>query len=90
VQKTTAKMLGVGLVEDGCWRRIRHVNYLGDLIRYASFAVLAGSPWAWLVPASVLLVYVPRIGAKEQSLEERYPAFAAYRERSWRLLPGLW
>jgi protein-S-isoprenylcysteine O-methyltransferase Ste14 len=38
----------------------------------------------------VLLVYVPRIGAKEQSLEERYPGFAAYRERSWRLLPGLW
>jgi protein-S-isoprenylcysteine O-methyltransferase Ste14 len=90
VQKTTAKALGAGLVEDGSWRRIRHVNYLGDLIRYASFAVLAGSPWAWLLPASVLLVYLGRIGAKEQSLAERYPGFATYRARSWRLLPGLW
>lgn len=90
VQKTTAKALGAGLVADGCWRRIRHVNYLGDLIRYSSFAVLAGSPWAWLVPASVLLVYGPRIADKERRLEERYPEFAAYRDRSWRLLPGLW
>ena len=90
VQKTTAKALGAGLVEDGSWRRLRHVNYLGDLIRYASFAVLAGSVWAWLVPAAILLAYLPRIAAKEQSLEQRYPGFPAYRARSWRLLPGLW
>jgi protein-S-isoprenylcysteine O-methyltransferase Ste14 len=90
VQKTTAKALGAGLVEDGCWRRIRHVNYLGDLIRYASFAVLAGSAWAWLLPVSVLVMYVGRIKAKEESLGQRYPGFAAYRASSWRLLPGLW
>jgi protein-S-isoprenylcysteine O-methyltransferase Ste14 len=90
VQKTTAKALGATLVEDGSWRRLRHVNYLGDLIRYASFAVLAGSPWAWLLPASVLLVYLPRIHAKEESLAQRYPGFPAYRARSWRLLPGIW
>jgi iron complex transport system ATP-binding protein len=90
VQKTTARQLGVGLVCDAAWRRIRHVNYLGDLLRYSSFAVLAGSPWAWLLPLSVLLVYLQRIAAKEQSLAERYPDFAAYSARSWRLLPGLW
>jgi protein-S-isoprenylcysteine O-methyltransferase Ste14 len=90
VQKTTAKQLGVGLVEDGSWRRIRHVNYLGDLIRYASFAVLAGSPWAWLLPGSVFLAYLPRIAAKEKSLAEKYPGFSTYRARSWRLLPGVW
>jgi protein-S-isoprenylcysteine O-methyltransferase Ste14 len=90
VQKTTAKALGVGLVEDGSWRRIRHVNYLGDLLRYASFAVLAGSAWAWLVPTLILLGYLPRIAAKEKSMEQRYPGFPAYRARSWRLLPGIW
>jgi protein-S-isoprenylcysteine O-methyltransferase Ste14 len=90
VQKTTAKELGAGLVQDASWRRIRHVNYFGDLIRYASFAVLAGSAWAWLLPASVLLVYLQRIAAKERALEERYPGFPAYRARSWRLIPGVW
>ena len=42
VQKTTAKAMGAGLVCDGIWRRVRHVNYLGDLLRYLSFAVVAG------------------------------------------------
>ncbi|MFM7362344.1 MAG: DUF1295 domain-containing protein, partial [Cyanobium sp.] len=90
VQKTTAKELGAGLVQDASWRRIRHVNYLGDLIRYASFAVLAGSAWAWVLPASVLLVYLQRIGAKEEALEQRYPGFPDYRSRSWRLIPWIW
>lgn len=89
VQKGTAKALGATLVADGAWRRVRHVNYLGDLLRYSSFAVIAGSPWAWLLPASVLALYLPRMIRKEASMAERYPAFAAYRQSSWWLLPGV-
>lgn len=90
VQKTTAKAMGAGLVSDGIWRRVRHVNYLGDLLRYLSFAVVAGNGWAYLVPGLVLLIYLQRIGAKEEQMAARYPDFQAYRERSSRLLPGLW
>jgi len=89
VQKGTAKTFGATLVADGAWRRVRHVNYLGDLLRYSSFAVIAGSPWAWLLPASVLAQYLPRMIRKEASMAERYPAFEAYRQSSWWLLPGL-
>ncbi len=64
IQKMTARQLGEGLVCDGIWRRVRHVNYLGDLLRYSSFAVIAGSAWAWLLPASVLLLYLQRIERK--------------------------
>jgi hypothetical protein len=39
-QKMTAKAMGAGLVSDGIWRRVRHVNDLGDLLRYPSFASL--------------------------------------------------
>ncbi|MFM7636051.1 MAG: methyltransferase family protein [Cyanobacteriota bacterium] len=90
VQKTTAKTLGAGLVSDGIWRRVRHVNYLGDLLRYLSFAVVAGNGWAYLVPGLVLLIYLQRIGLKERQMEAKYPAYAAYQQRSHRLLPGLW
>ena len=90
VQKTTAKALGAGLVSDGIWRRVRHVNYLGDLLRYLSFAVVAGNAWAYLVPGLVLLIYLQRIGLKEQQMAAKYPAFTAYQQRSSRLLPGLW
>jgi protein-S-isoprenylcysteine O-methyltransferase Ste14 len=90
VQKTTAKALGAGLVSDGIWRGVRHVNYLGDLLRYSSFAVVAGNPWAWLVPGLVLLVYLQRIGQKEAAMAAKYAEFSAYQQRSRRLLPGIW
>ena len=89
-QKTTAKAMGAGLVSDGIWRRVRHVNDLGDLLRYLSFAVVAGNVWAYLVPALVLLIYLQRIGQKEVQMAVKYPEFSAWEQRSARLLPGLW
>lgn len=90
VQKMTAKALGAGLVADGIWRRVRHVNYLGDLLRYLSFAVVAGLGWAYIVPALVLLLYLQRIGQKERQMGAKYGDFAAYQGRSTRLVPWLW
>lgn len=90
VQKMTAKSMGAGLVNDGIWRSIRHVNYLGDLMRYASFSVLSGSLWAFLLPATIFLLYLQRIAKKEQSMAGKYPEFAAYQQSSTRLFPWLW
>ena len=90
VQKMTAKSMGAGLVKDGAWRSVRNINYLGDLMRYTSFAVIAGSPWAYVLPASILLLYVQRILQKEQSMADKYPDFAAYQQSSRRLLPWIW
>jgi protein-S-isoprenylcysteine O-methyltransferase Ste14 len=90
VQKTTAKAMGAGLVSDGIWRRVRHVNDLGDLLLYLSFAVVAGIGWAYLVPGLVLLVYLQRIGAKEEQMAAKYPEFGDYQQHSARLLPGIW
>ena len=89
-QKTTAKAMGAGLVSDGIWRGVRHVNYLGDLLRYLSFAVVAGNGWAYVVPGLVLLIYLQRIGQKEAQMAAKYPEFTAWQQRSARLLPGLW
>jgi len=90
VQKMTAKAMGAKLVADGIWRGVRHVNYFGDLLRYLSFAIVAGGGWAYLVPALVLLLYLQRIASKEKQMSEKYPEFAAWQQRSVRLLPGIW
>jgi protein-S-isoprenylcysteine O-methyltransferase Ste14 len=90
VQKMTAKAMGAGLVADGIWRKVRHVNYLGDLLRYLSFAVVAGLAWAYVVPALVLLIYLQRIGQKERQMGAKYGEFGAYQGRSTRLVPWLW
>ena len=90
VQKMTAKSMGASLVNDGIWRSVRHVNYLGDLMRYTSFSVISGSLWAFLLPGAIFLLYLQRIAQKEQSMTDRYPGFTAYQQNSTRLFPWIW
>lgn len=90
VQKMTAKSMGAGLVNDGIWRSVRHVNYLGDLMRYTSFSVVSGSGWAFLLPGVIFLLYLQRIVQKEQAMTAKYPDFAAYQQKSTRLFPLIW
>ena len=90
VQKMAEKGMGSGLVQDGAWRSLRHVNYLGDLMRYTSFSVVAGSLWAFLLPGIITLLYLQRISEKEKSMAAKYPEFATYQQNSSRLLPWIW
>ncbi|MEM9117308.1 MAG: DUF1295 domain-containing protein [Cyanobacteria bacterium P01_F01_bin.56] len=90
IQKMTAKSMGAGLVKDGAWRHVRNINYLGDLMRYTSFAVVAGSPWAYILPANIAALYIQRILQKEQSMASKYADFDAYRTSSRRLIPWIW
>ncbi|MCC7075006.1 MAG: DUF1295 domain-containing protein [Deltaproteobacteria bacterium] len=78
-----------GLITDGFFARVRHPNYLGEMMLYASFAVVAGHWAPWLVLAWVWLgLFVPNMLAKEASMA-RYPEWAAYRARSGMVLPAL-
>lgn len=90
VQKMTAKTMGRGLVNDGIWSQIRHVNYSGDLMRYLSFAVIAGSTWAFLVPLAIAALYLQRMNEKEKSMSEKYVDFGTYRQQTKRLVPWIW
>lgn len=90
VQKMVAKDMGSGLVKDGIWRGVRHINYLGDLMRYSSFSVVAGNLWAFLLPGIIILLYLQRISQKEEAMSNKYSEFAAYQQNSNRLLPWIW
>lgn len=90
IQKLTAKQYGVGLVNDGIWRFSRNINYFGDLLRYLSFSVIAGSPWAFLVPGIIAIIYLQRISQKEKSMSAKYPDYTEYQKSSYRLIPFVW
>lgn len=78
-----------GLITDGFFARVRHPNYLGEMMLYGSFAVVAGHWAPWLVLAWVwLAVFVPNMLAKEASMA-RYPEWASYQARTGMLLPSL-
>lgn len=90
VQKLTAKQFGAELVRDGIWRLSRNINYFGDLLRYLSFSIVAGSVWAYLVPGTVALLYLQRIFEKESAMSQKYPDYNEYQQSSTRLIPFIW
>lgn len=88
-QKFYTLRLRPGLIEDGMFARIRHPNYLGEMLIYGSFALVV---WHWL-PVVILSVvwstyFASNIAAKERSLA-RHPGWAAYKARTGLILPKL-
>ncbi len=78
-----------GLIDDGMFRYIRHPNYLGEIMIYASFALMVWHWLPWLVLGWVWLgVFAVNMMVKEQRMA-RHPGWAEYRSRSWWLVPGL-
>ncbi len=76
-----------GLITSGFFARVRHPNYLGEMMIYGSFALLSMHWLPWVVLAWVWLgVFVPNMLRKEASMS-RYPQWQAYRARSGMLLP---
>lgn len=76
-----------GLITDGMFRFIRHPNYLGEMLVYASFALMVWHWLPWLVLAFIwICVFAVNMVMKEASLS-RHPAWSEYRRRSWWLLP---
>jgi protein-S-isoprenylcysteine O-methyltransferase Ste14 len=78
-----------GLITDGFFARVRHPNYLGEMMLYGSFAAVSGHWVPWVVLAWVWSgVFLPNMLRKERSMS-RYPEWAAYKARSGFLLPKL-
>ena len=89
VQKYCTLKLQKGLITDGMFTYIRHPNYLGEMMVYGSFALLA---WHWL-PVLVLAFFWATMFSTNMVMKEvsmsRHADWTAYRKRSWWLLPGV-
>jgi protein-S-isoprenylcysteine O-methyltransferase Ste14 len=79
------------LITDGPYRWVRHPFYLGGIVTTVGWALLFRSLLGLLLVAASLVVIVPRMRAEEALMESQFgDAYAAYRRRSWRLLPPLY
>jgi protein-S-isoprenylcysteine O-methyltransferase Ste14 len=79
-----------GLITDGLFGVVRHPNYLGEMMLYASFALIVQHWLPWLVLAFVwTAVFLPNILQKEASLS-RHPEWADYKARTGMVLPKPW
>ncbi len=78
-----------GLITDGMYRLVRHPNYLGQTLIYLGLILMA---WHWISTlifvAIFFSVFLVNMIMKEASMS-RYPQWAAYRKKSWWLIPGV-
>lgn len=76
-----------GLMIDGMFRLVRRPNYLGEMMIYASYALLVRHWIAWVILAWVWgAVFLPNMLMTDASLS-RHPGWEAYRRRTGLLLP---
>ena len=77
-----------GLITEGFYKYVRHPNYLGEMMIYGSFALLAQHWLPWLILAYwwTAMFYV-NMQLIDASLS-RYPGWEEYKVRTGMLLPS--
>jgi protein-S-isoprenylcysteine O-methyltransferase Ste14 len=80
------------VVDSGPYRFVRHPGYLGALLLWLGFGLAVRNWLAGLaIWSAMLAAYVRRMGSEEAMLLDALgDAYAAYRRRTWRLVPGLY
>jgi protein-S-isoprenylcysteine O-methyltransferase Ste14 len=79
------------VVQAGPYAVVRHPGYLGSLMTWIGFSLTSRSFLAVAIVSAVLVdAYRRRIGAEELLLRRDLPGYAAYSDRTWRLIPYLW
>jgi steroid 5-alpha reductase family enzyme len=75
-----------GLITEGVFAYTRNPNFLGEILIYASYALLANHWLGYLVLAYATLFFYSRMHVKDASIS-RYPEWDNYAARSSRLFP---
>jgi len=88
MQKHMVMQLRPGtLLQEGLWAKVRNPNYLGELLIYVGYGLLAMHPLPIaIIVLVVLVIWVPNMRQKDKSLA-RYADYAAYKRQSKWLIP---
>lgn len=87
VQKNLLIRYKKGLITEGVCAYTRNPNYLGEIMIYSAYALLAAHWIAWAVLAyACVCVFFPRMLVKDASIS-RHPGWAEYKARSGLLIP---
>ena len=81
---------GASLVETGAYRFIRHPIYSGLVLGAIGWGFLTASILAIAGAALLFLLFDGKSRREEVWLADEYPGYRAYRQRTRRLIPGLY
>jgi len=91
MQKYISLKLNPGnLIQDGMFQKVRNANYLGELLIYLGFILLARD-WAPIIALFlfIAIIWIPNMIKKDKSLS-RYPEFKNYKKKSYKFIPYIW
>ena len=78
-----------GLITEGFFARCRNTNYLGEILIYSAFAMLAMHWLPFVILGGFIAgMFIPNMLKKDQSLS-RYPEFEVYKANSGLVFPKL-
>lgn len=75
------------LVEQGPYRIIRHPMYLAEMAMAFGAPLTLGATLTMILSVVFTMLVMHRIGVEENALQARLPAYAAYAQRTYRLVP---
>ena len=75
-----------GLITEGVFTYTRNPNFMGEIMIYGSYAILANHWAGYLVLAYATVFFYSRMVMKDASIS-RYPEWDAYAKQSNRLIP---
>jgi protein-S-isoprenylcysteine O-methyltransferase Ste14 len=79
------------VIDSGPYALVRHPGYAGSLLIWTGFALTSRSvPVVVAVGALLGTAYQRRIAAEEELLRRELPGYAAYCERTKKLIPLVW
>lgn len=80
------------LYTQGLFSLSRHINFFGDVLWVSAYAIVARTPWAWLIPLFAFSFFAFfNAPALDRHLAEHYgEQFAAYAARTKMLIPFVW
>ncbi len=81
---------GARLLEAGPYRRIRHPMYASIVLAALVLAAAQPSVLRAVLLAVLLVDLHLKMKLEEQILEAHFPGYAAYRRRTFRIVPGLY
>lgn len=78
------------LVTSGVYAKVRHPMYTSVIMAVGGYALFFGSWLSLPLWLGVTIFYVIKAVKEERLLENKFPEYAAYRKRTWRLVPFLY
>jgi protein-S-isoprenylcysteine O-methyltransferase Ste14 len=78
------------VVEAGPYRFIRHPSYAGSMLVVLGMPLVMDAYLSLILSVVLITLFNLRLRMEEVVLAERLKGYAAYQQRTHRLIPGVW